>query len=427
MTKITRRTFGKGLGAAVALGALAIPSRLAIAAGAKARVVVVGGGFGGATAAKYLKRLDPTIDVTLVEPSTNFITCPYSNTVIGGINTIGYISQNYDGLKKMGVNVVHDLAMHVDGAKKRVKLARGNDIPFDRCIVSPGIDFRWETIEGLDEGTAGTITHAWKAGLQTLLLRKQLEAMKDGGVFIIAPPADPFRCPPGPGERISLVAHYLKKAKPKSKIIALDPKKNFSKEGLFKEGWAKLYPGMIDYHNVDTIGGLRRVDVKEMTVHTDFDKYKGAVINFIPAQKAGQIAQISGLADKTLWCPVDQQTFESTLVKGVYVIGDASIAAPMPKSGFSASSHAKVCVAAIVNQLAGKAPGTPKFVNTCYSLVSDTYAVSIAAVYGYENKKIVAVKGSGGLSPKGASDAFRRKEADYARGWYESISRDIWG
>jgi sulfide dehydrogenase [flavocytochrome c] flavoprotein subunit len=308
-----------------------------------------------------------------------------------------------------------------------VKLARGNDVPFDRCIVSPGIDFRWETIEGLDEGTTDVIPHAWKAGLQTLVLRKQLEAMKNGGVFIIAPPADPFRCPPGPGERISLVAHYLKKAKPKSKIIALDPKKGFSKEGLFKEGWAKLYPGMIDYHNVDTIGAVRRVDVKAMTLQTDFDKYKGDVINFIPAQKAGQIAHTSGLADKTLWCPVNHQTFESALAKGVYVIGDASIAAPMPKSGFSASTQAKVCAAAIVNELAGKAPGTPKFVNTCYSMVSDTYAVSVAAVYGYENKKIVEVKGAGGLSPKGASDAFHRKEADYARGWYESISRDIWG
>ncbi len=311
MSKFTRRTFNRSLGATVALGALALPGSAPFAAGAKAQVVVVGGGFGGATAAKYIKRFDPSISVTLVEPSTSFVTCPFSNTVIGGLNTIDYITHNFDALKKMGVEVVHDLVAHIDGAKKQVKLACGGTIKFDRCIVSPGIDFRWDKIEGLNASTAGIIPHAWKAGSQTLLLRKQLEAMPNGGTFIISPPVNPFRCPPGPGERISLVANYFKKAKPKSKIVVLDPKKKFSKQGLFKEGWAKLYPGLIDYHNIDDDGIVRRVDPKTMTLHTDFGKHKGDVVNFIPAQRAGKVAQVSGLTNKSGWCPINQQTFES--------------------------------------------------------------------------------------------------------------------
>jgi sulfide dehydrogenase [flavocytochrome c] flavoprotein subunit len=430
MTKLTRRGFNKALGATGALGALGALSLSGIApaiAAGKAQVVVVGGGFGGATAAKYLKRFDPKISVTLVEPSKQFVTCPFSNTVIGGINPIDYITQSYDALKSMGVTVVHDSAAAVDGANKQVRLAGGGGIGFDRCIVSPGIDFRWEAIEGLDAGTAEQIPHAWKAGAQTLLLRKQLEAMPDGGVFVISPPVNPFRCPPGPGERISLVANYFKKAKPRSKIIVLDPKKKFSKQGLFKEGWAALYPGMIEYRNVDADGLVRRVDPASRTLYTDFGEQTGDVVNFIPAQKAGKIAQESGLADKTEWCPVNQQTFESTLQPGVHVIGDASIAAPMPKSGFAASTQAKVCADAVVKLLRGAAPGTPKFVNTCYSLVSETYGISVAMVYGYQDGKIVKIKGSGGLSPSGASAEFRRKEANYTRGWYENISRDIWG
>jgi sulfide dehydrogenase [flavocytochrome c] flavoprotein subunit len=426
MTKLTRRGFNKTLGATIALGALPLSGCASIATG-KSQVVVVGGGFGGATAAKYIKRFDPNISVTLVEPSKQFVTCPFSNTVIGGLNTIDYITQNYDALRGMGVTVVHDSAAAVDGAKKEVRLAGGGSIGFDRCIVSPGIDFRWDTIEGLDESTAEQIPHAWKAGAQTLLLRKQLEAMPDGGVFVISPPVNPFRCPPGPGERISLVANYFKKAKPKSKIIALDPKKKFSKQGLFKEGWAALYGGMIEYRNIDEDGIVRRVDAASRTLYTDFGEVTGDVVNFVPAQKAGKIAEASGLADKTGWCPVDQQTFESTLVPGVHVVGDASIATPMPKSGFAASTEAKVCADAVVKLLKGGTPGTPKFVNTCYSLVNESYGISVAMVYGYEGGKIVKIKGSGGLSPSGANASFRLKEANYTRGWYESISRDIWG
>ena len=426
MKKITRRSFNRmmGVGATGAVASLAAPS---IVSAAGAKVVVIGGGFGGATAAKYLKRFDSSLDVTMVEPNTHFVTCPFSNTVIGGMNNIRFITQNFDGLKKAGVNVVHDLAVNVDAAGKQVQLASGKSLSFDRCIVSPGIDFRWGTVEGVTEDIVNTIPHAWKAGPQTQLLRAQLEAMDDGGTFIISPPPNPFRCPPGPGERISLVANYFKTYKPKSKILVLDPKKKFSKQGLFKEGWAKLYPGMIEYRNIDNDGVVRRVDAVGKTLHTDFGQYKGDVINFIPAQKAGKIARDSGLADKSGWCPVDQKTFESKLQKGVHVIGDASIASPMPKSGFAASTQAKVCAAAVAAMLKGETPGTPKFVNTCYSLVSPSYGISVAMVYGYDGSKITKIKGSGGLSPSGADDTFRELEAQYADGWYRSIAKDIWG
>ncbi len=427
MTEFTRRGFNKGLGAAGTLGALSLTRIAPAHAAGKVQVAVVGGGFGGATAAKYIKRFDPAIGVTLVEPSKRFVTCPFSNTVIGGINSIDTITHGYDALRALGVEVVHDRATAVDGAKRQVRLAGGGVIGFDRCIVSPGIDFRWETVEGLDESTAMQIPHAWKAGAQTLLLRKQLEAMPDGGVFVISPPVNPFRCPPGPAERISLVANYFTKAKPRSKILVLDPKEKFSKEALFEEAWAALYPGMIEYRNLDDDGLVREVDPASRTLYTDFGEETGDVVNFIPAQKAGQIAEVSGLTDRTEWCPIDQRTFESTLHPGVHVIGDACISAPMPKSGFSASTQAKVCAEAVVNLLRGRAPGAPKLINTCYSLVNETYGISVAAVYGYEDGKIVKIEGSGGLSPLGADASYRRKEADYTRGWYESISRDIWG
>ena len=424
MRKISRRTFNRMLGAAGATATLSAP---AILSAAKAKVVVVGGGFGGATAAKYLNRFDPGIEVTLVEPASKFVTCPFSNTVIGGLNKIDYITHGYGAMRNRGVKVVHEMATVIDGARKQVKLAGGGSLDFDRCIVSPGIDFRWGALEGLEPGIVDKMPHAWKAGPQTLLLRKQLEAMGDGGTFIIAPPVNPFRCPPGPGERISMVAHYFKQHKPRSKIVVLDPKKKFSKQGLFKEGWEKLYPGMIDYQNIDNDGVIRRVDANSMTLHTDFGEYKGDVVNLVPPQKAGKIAADSGLSDKTEWCPVDHRTFESKLIPGVHVVGDASIAAPMPKSGFAASTQAKACAAAVAAMLSGGTPGTPKFVNTCYSLVAPDYGISVAMVYGYKDGKIVKVKGSGGLSPSGADKYFREQEAHYADGWYRSISRDIWG
>lgn len=426
MSQFSRRSFNKLLGATgvASVSVFAAPS---IVNAASARVVVIGGGFGGATAAKYLKRFDPSIDVTLVEPNQHFTTCPFSNTVIGGLNDISFITRGYDAMKGMGVKVIHDMAVNIDAAKKQVMLSSGKTLGFDRCVVSPGIDFKYDAIAGNSEGITDKITHAWKAGEQTVLLRKQLEAMPDGGVFVISPPPNPFRCPPGPGERISLVANYFKQHKPKSKIIALDPKKKFSKQGLFKEGWEKLYPGMIEYRNIDNDGVVREVIADKMTLVTDFGETKGDVINLIPAQKAGDIAFAAGLTDDSGWCPVDQQTFESTIHKDIHVIGDSSVASPMPKSGFSASSQGKACAAAIATVLNGGSPGTPKFVNTCYSLVGPDYGISVAMVYGFDGSKITKIKGSGGLSPSGSAKEFHEREALYADGWYRSISQDIWG
>ncbi|MEO3431046.1 FCSD flavin-binding domain-containing protein [Pelagibius sp. CAU 1746] len=419
---IGRRGFNKLLAASTAAVTLAAPF---VARGAAAKVVVVGGGFGGATAAKYLRRFDSSLSVELVEPNASFVTCPFSNTVIGGLNPIGRVTHGYQGLRGHGVVVAHDTAAAVDADKREVRLAGGARLAYDRLIVSPGIDFKWGAVEGAEESIIGRIPHAWKAGAQTTLLRRQLEAMPDGGVFVISPPVNPFRCPPGPGERISLAAHYFKTHKPRSKILVLDPKEKFSKEGLFRQGWAELYGDMIEYRSLNDDGRVVRVDAASMTLHTDFDSVRGDVINFIPPQRAGRIAQDAGLTDETGWCPVHQADFESALLPGIHVIGDASIAAPMPKSGFAASTQAKVCAAAIVAKLRGEAPGAPKFVNTCYSLVAPDYGISVAAVYNVEDGKIVAVEGAGGLSPMEADHSFRQQEADYARGWYDSITQDI--
>lgn len=422
MTKLNRRSFNKLLAASAASTTLAAPF---VARGATAKVVVVGGGFGGATAAKYLRRFDSQLEVTLVEPAETFVTCPFSNTVIGGLNPLSRISHGYDGLRGHGITVVHDTASAIDGGGKEVRLGGGGRLAYDKVIVSPGIDFKWGAVEGAEEAIIDRIPHAWKAGPQTTLLRQQLEAMPDGGVFVISPPVNPFRCPPGPGERISLVAHYFKQHKPKSKIIVLDPKEGFSKEGLFRQGWAELYGDMIEYRKLNDDGRVARVDAANMTLYTDFDEVKGDVINFIPPQYAGRVARESGLADSSGWCPVEQADFESTQVADVHVIGDASIASPMPKSGFAASTQAKVCAAAIVAKLNGESPSAPKFVNTCYSLVAPDYGISVAAVYNYEGGKIVAVEGAGGLSPTEADHTFRQQEADYAYGWYDSITQDI--
>ena len=430
MSKITRRDFLKIAGAASAAGVLGYASTARAAEGGKgaARVVVVGGGFGGATCAKYLRRLDPGVAVTLVEPSTKFITCPFSNLVLGGLRTMDSITQNYDALKKKhGVNVMHDTVTAIDAAGKKVTLKSGKMLSYDRLVVSPGIDFKWDGIEGYSEKAAEVMPHAWKAGPQTLLLQKKLKAMKNGGTFILVSPPNPFRCPPGPYERASMVAHYLKEHKPKSKIIILDAKDKFSKQGLFQAGWDKLYPGMIEWVSSAKGGTVKSVNVKKMMLDTELDKHKADVVNFIPAQTAGKIALSSGLADDKGWCPVDPKTFESKLHPGVHVIGDSSIAGALPKSGFAASSEAKMCAAAIVALFKGETPAENSLVNTCYSLIAPKYGISVAGVYRVTEKGITEVEGAGGVSPKDVPDYFRENEAEYAAGWYAGITSDIWG
>lgn len=428
MSKFTRRDFIKVAGVATAsgLGTLVLP--FGALAKAKSRVVVIGGGYGGATCAKYIRKMAPGIDVTLVEQNKQFVTCPFSNTVIGGLKSIKDITHSYDNLKKRhGVNVIHDMATDIDAAKKTVKLKGGKVLRYDKLVVSPGIEFIWNKIKGYDQAASEIFPHAWKAGPQTLLLRRQLESMKDGGTAVIVAPANPYRCPPGPYERASLMANYFKTSgKTKSKIIILDAKDKFSKQSLFVNGWEKLYPGMIEWVSKSAGGTVVRADTKGKLVENNNGfTYEADVINVIPPHRAGTIAQRAGLADKSGWCPVNQRTFESKLHKDVHVIGDSALAGKMPKSAYAAGSEGKVCASAVVAELGGLKMPEPSYVNTCYSFVAPDYGISVAAVYRITNKGITPVKGAGGGSPKKVDDTFRNMEAVYAQGWYDSTVADM--
>jgi sulfide dehydrogenase [flavocytochrome c] flavoprotein subunit len=431
MTRTTSRRDVLKLAGAITVAGIIPRAR----AQARGKIVVVGGGFGGATCARYLLRAAPGLDVTLVEPNAQFATCPFSNTVLGGINGMDFITHGFDGLRRHGVNVVQDSVTQITSDAKVLRLGGGGTLPYDRLIMSPGIDFKWGKIEGYDEAASEIMPHAWKAGPQTALLRRQLEAMEDGGVVVIAPPPNPFRCPPGPYERASLIAHYLKNEKPRSKILILDAKDSFSKRGLFTEGWEQLYPGMIEWVALSEGGNVVRVDPSTMTVYTEFDEHKADVANIIPPQRANRIVDSakprfseSGLTDGGDWCPISQVTFESTVVPGIHVLGDAAIAGAMPKSGFSANSQAKVCAYAVAALQSGDTAPSGSFINTCYSLLSADYGISVAAVYRLDDKrKIVKVEGSGGVSPTGASAEFRRQEAEFANGWYASITSEMYG
>jgi NADPH-dependent 2,4-dienoyl-CoA reductase/sulfur reductase-like enzyme len=415
------------LAALGASGALALaPS---IVRGAAGRVVVVGGGFGGATAAKYLKRFDPALDVTLVEPAARFYTCPFSNLVLGGLRDMATIGHGYDELvSRYGITHVRVSAEAIDTTAKTVTVSGGEKLEYDRLLLSPGIDIKWGALAGYDMAAAEKAPHAWKAGAQTELLRRQLEAMEDGGVFVLVAPENPFRCPPGPYERASMVAHYFKTHKPRSKVLILDAKDRFSKQELFVQGWQEVYGDMIEWVPVSMDGKVVRVDANAREVETEFGtRHKAAVLNVVPPQKAGNIAAAAGLVDEAGWAPIQPRTFESTLAPDVYVVGDASIAAPMPKSGFCANSQGKVAAAAIVASLAGREAPEPSWANTCYSTIAPDYGISVAGVYAVAEGKIVQVPGSGGVSPMDASAEFRKLEAEYAVGWYESVASDTWG
>lgn len=432
--QFSRRRFLELLGSAGGLSALGLLSACGEKSGEGgktagspiARVVIVGGGFGGATCAKYLHRFAPDVAITLVERSRYFITCPFSNTVLSGINDMAYITHDYQGLReRYGIDVVHDTVTAIDPLAKRVSLRAGKQLDYDALVISPGIDFHWDAIDGYDAGVAETIPHAWQGGTQTEILRRQLEAMSDGGVVIIAPPQNPFRCPPGPYERASMIANYLKTSKPRSKILILDAKDTFSKQSLFMQGWEALYPGMIEWVSGSDLGEIERVDAGARTLYSSFDTaYQADVINLIPPQKAGQVARAAELVNADGWCPVNQRTFESDIHKDIHIIGDASVAGQMPKSGFAANSHGKVCAAALTAKFKGIEMPEPSYVNTCYSLVSPEYGISVAAVYRLDEGQIKKVKGAGGVSPLDADQDYRRAEARYAEGWYRSITTD---
>jgi sulfide dehydrogenase [flavocytochrome c] flavoprotein subunit len=429
--KLNRRDFVKVAGAATAVGLVGAPH---LALGTTQKVVIVGGGTAGATAAKYIKMADSSIDVTVIEPNQEYVTCYLSNEVIGGDRAYDTLRVGYDGLKGHGINVVHDKAAGIDPDKKVVKTAGGAEFGYDRCIVAPGIELLYDKVEGYSEEAAQKLPHAWKAGEQTQILRSQLEAMEDGGVVLISAPANPFRCPPGPYERASQIAHYFKTHKPKSKVIILDAKQAFSKQGLFTQGWERLYGYGTDDALLEWRPGpdstVAEVDVDGMTVETGFgDEIKADVINIIPPQRAGEIAQTAGLADDSGWCPVEAKTFESKLHKGIHVIGDACIAFAMPKSAYAANSQAKVAAAAVVAMLKGEEPGTPSYVNTCYSIVGKDYGISVAGVYRMveDGSAIADVEGAGGVTPMDAPDWALAREVQYAYSWYTNIVADSFG
>ncbi|MFA7668636.1 MAG: NAD(P)/FAD-dependent oxidoreductase [Burkholderiaceae bacterium] len=424
-SNFSRRHWLATLGKASAAGAvLMMAPSYARAAGGK--VVVIGGGFGGATAAKYIKRRNPAIDVTLVEPAKTYYTCPFTNLYFGGLRTFEQQGHGYDELRAMGVKVVHDYASDINTRGKTVSLAGGDTLAYDKLLLSPGIDFRWNALEGYDEAAAERAPHAWKAGDQSVLLKKQLESMRDGGTFVMVAPANPFRCPPGPYERVSMVAHYLKQNKPKSKILVLDSKDAFSKQGLFQAGWDRFYGDLIEWVPMSKDGKVVRVDAANLSVESEFGEiHKADVLNVIPPQKAGVIAEKAGVTNESGWVPVKHQTFESERVADVYVVGDATVAAPMPKSGFSANAQAKVAAAAIVNALAAKPNAEPAFANTCYSLIAPDYGISVAHTYLLKEGKLA--EASGGVSPADADDGFRKLEAEYGESWYKAIALDTWG
>lgn len=420
MRRIDRRDFIKAGAAGLAMAGMAGCASMS-GSGTKARVAVVGGGYGGATAAKYIRMLDPSIEVVLIEPNEAFVSCPISNMVLGGFRTMSDITVSYDGLARHGVKVVRDMATAIDVQKKQVRLARGEPVAFDRVIVSPGIDFMWEALPAMGSADAqAKVLHAWKAGPQTAKLREQLVAMRDGGVYVLTVPLAPYRCPPGPYERVSQVAAYFKAAKPRAKIILLDENADVTSKGpLFKKAWADLYPGMIEYRGKSK---TLDVDVRSMTIKGEFADQKGDVLNVLPPMKAGAIAAPYITANQR-WCEVDWLTFESKAAKGVHVLGDSLQLAPlMPKSGSMANGQGKVCAAAIVALLNGEAPsGAPVMMNACYSMVSDKLAIHVVSVHKYDQKDrtFKAVPGAGGVSA-----ARNEAEGLYAMNWAHNIWAD---
>lgn len=403
-----------------ALVALLLPAP--VLAQASPRVVVVGGGFGGATAARALHRAG--IATTLVEASPTYTACPFSNAVIAGLRPMQAQRFGYDALRAEGISVIHQRAVAVDANAKRVTLADGTVLPFDRALLSPGIEIRFDALPGYDEAAATLMPHAWQAGAQTEALAARLKEMPDGGTVVMVVPPNPYRCPPGPYERASLIAHCLKTTKPRSKLLVLDAKEVFSKQRLFEAAWAALYPGLLEYVPLAMGGRVTEVDAKARRVTTDFGSHEGAVVNVIPPQRAGAIAQLAGVADRSGWCPVDPSSFESRQVPGVHVIGDAIIAGAMPKSAFAAHAQARVAAAAMVALLAGRAVQTARLLNTCYSLVAPGYGISVAGVYRPANGVLADIPGPGGTSALDAPPSVREAEAHYAEDWFATITAD---
>jgi sulfide dehydrogenase [flavocytochrome c] flavoprotein chain len=428
MTMINRRTFAQLLGGAGLVAASPGLFRGAAIAKGNARVVIVGGGAGGATVARILKSEAPQLDVTIVETQQIYTTCFNSNHYFGGFRTFDSLQHSYDGLRKLGITVATDTAFDVDTAKRTVALAGGTAIPYDRLVLSPGIAFKWEAIEGYSAQAAEIMPHAWKAGPQTLLLMRQLEAMEDGGVVVMAVPDNPYRCPPGPYERACMIAHFLKTKKPKSKLVIFDAKKTFSKQAAFEEAFAKYYDGIIDLNLTNEIDDFKVVQVDPATkevVTKSGQRLKAAVANIIPPQKAGDIAHVAGCAEGD-WCPIDPANFASAKVKGVYVLGDSSIAAEMPKSAFSANSQGKAVAADLLADLVGAERFAARYRNTCWSLLAADDSIKIGASYQPAEKdgKPILQASGGFVSQRGESAEVRKQNYLESVAWYHAIIAD---
>ena len=418
---VTRRDVARGIASAAAALALARPSLAQDAA----RIVVIGGGFGGASCARALRQLDPKLQVTLVEPNQVFTACPFSNEVIAGLRELPAQQFTYDRIAAAGVTVIAQAATKIDPQARRVTLADGNSLPYDRLVLSPGIDLRFDALPGYDAAASAKMPHAWKAGEQTTLLRKKIEAMADGGTVVLAVPAAPLRCPPAPYERASLIAHYLKNKKPRSKVLVLDAKDAFSQQKLFEAAWKELSPGMIERIALSQGGRVTSVDATTNTIVTDFGDYTADVASVIPPQKAGRIAEIAGAADNTGWCPIDPVSFASKLVPNIHVIGDACIAGQLPKSASAAHAQGKACAAVIVNMMSGKPPETPRLTGACYNTVEPGYAFSLSGVYLPKDGQFAEVESA--TSPVNAPREERRREAERAENWFKTITVDIFG
>jgi sulfide dehydrogenase [flavocytochrome c] flavoprotein subunit len=419
MMKTTRRQFIGGFGAAAA--AFPMPAL----AQAKPKVVVIGGGPGGATAAKYIAK-DGGVDVTLVEPAARFTTCFHSNLYLGGFKSWESITHSYDKITKAyGIKHVRQTAVAGDRDKKVVRLADGRTLPYDRLVLSPGIDLKFDSVPGWSEAASEKLPHAWKAGPQTQTLRRQLMAMPDGGTIVMIAPPNPYRCPPGPYERVSMMAHVLKaKGHKKSRIVVLDPKENFSKQALFMEGWQKHYPGMVEWLDPKVHGGIKNVDPKAMTVKTDLAEIKAHIINVIPAQMAGKIARDAGLANQTGFCPINPDNMKSASDANILVLGDACIAGDMPKSGFSANSQAKVAAMVVRGELANGRTFPARYTNICWSLIETDDTVKVGGRYEPKDGKIAAVETF--VSKTGETAELRKQTQAENIGWYSGIVADIW-
>ena len=421
MTSIRRRQV------IAALAMAPFISRYPLASKILGRLVIIGGGFAGATLARFAKALEPRLGVTLIEARARYTACPMSNLVLAGERELNQQTFDYKALAAAGVQVIKGYAVDVDGAQQRVMLRGGERVEYDRLVLAPGVQLNFDQLSGYSRQGAQDMPHAWQAGAQTTLLRRQLQAMPDDGLAIISVPPAPYRCPPGPYERASLIASYFKQAKPKARILILDSNDRFSKQALFQQGWRDLYGDIIRWQSASNDGRVIRVEPATMRVHTDFDTYQPDVANIIPPQQAGDIAHRAGVTDSSGWCPVESVSFESNRQPNIHVIGDAAIAAPMPKSAFAANAQAKVCAIALVRLFRGIRPEPTVLANTCYSYLKPGHAISVAGAYRTDNGEFSAIASASGASPIDATRALRQQEAAHAADWFSAITEETFG